>query len=289
MLVIGGTSKIGSALLRELRDRGVGVAALSRSERSASAVRALGARPVHGDLVQPATVEEAMRGAQRVFLLSAPHPDADRWHIGAIDAARRAGVGHLVRLSVLGADPASPARMARQHGLTDRHLARSGVPHTILRPNYFAQNVLETVAPSVDADGNLYASVGAARLSMVDTDDVAAVAAHVLTTAGHEGRVYDLTGPEALSYADIAARLAARSGRPVRYVDVPDDAVRGALAGMGMDPWTTEAIVELFAGYRSSGPDGWAAEVTGAVRSVTGRAPRSLDDVLRSTDVAVTA
>ncbi len=289
MLVIGGTSKIGAALLRELRGGGVPARALVRSQRSAETVRALGVQPVHGDLAQPTTVEEAMRGAQRVFLLSSPHPDADRWHTAAIDAARRAGVGSLVRLSVLGADPSSPARMARQHGLADHHLARSGVPHTILRPNYFAQNVLETVAPSVDPDGNLYASVGAARLSMVDTDDVAAVAAHVLTGTGHEGRVYNLTGPEALSYADVAARLAARSGRPVRYVDVPDDAVHAALTGLGMDPWTVEAVVELYASYRASGPGGWAARVTGTVQALTGRAPRSLDQVLRAADLAVTA
>jgi uncharacterized protein YbjT (DUF2867 family) len=198
-----------------------------------------------------------------------------------VDAARAAGVSHLVRSSVLGADAGSAARMARQHGVNDDYLAASGLPYTILRPNYFQQNITEIVAPSVGADGAFYSSVGDARISMVDTADVAAVAATVLLDPQqHTGRTYDLTGPEALSYHDVATVLTAGLGRQVAYVDVPADASRQAMLGFGMDPWTVEAVVELYDSYRQSGRDGFAAQITATVEQLTGRAPRTLQETL---------
>lgn len=283
ILVIGGTSKIGSGLIRRLAAAGIPVRALARSAASEAALATLGARPVPGDLADPGSLDAAMDGAQRVFLLAPPHPDDVTWNRSAIDAAARAGAGHLVRSSVLGADPASAARMARQHGLNDRYLQRSGLPHTILRPNYFAQNVAEVIAPSLDTDGNFYGSAGTARISMVDTDDVAAAAAAVLTGDGaHRGEVYELTGPQALSYDDVAATLSRSTGRTVNSVDVPDDATRQALLGFGVDPWTVEAVVELFQSYRASGPSGWTAKVTDTVQALTGSPARSLATLLQS-------
>lgn len=289
IVVTGGTSKIGSALLRLLSARGEPVRALARSEASATLLRALGAEPVPGDLGRPASLRAAFSGADRLFLLSSPHPQDPAWHANAIAAAGHAGIGHVVRSSVLGADPASPARMARQHGQSDHLLVRSGLPHTILRPNYFIQNVPEVIVPGIDADGAFYGSAGDARLSMVDTRDIAAAAAAVLTSEGHEGMVHELTGPAALSYTDVGAALAARMGRPVRYVDVPAEAMRQALLGLGMDSWTVGAVVELFDSYRASGTDGWAATTTGTVQALTGRPPRALDDLVRDLPTSAAA
>jgi uncharacterized protein YbjT (DUF2867 family) len=279
ILVIGGNSKIGGQLIRRLTER-MPVRALARSAESQRAVAALGAEPVPGDLTQPNTLDTALSGVERVFLLSSPHPDLAS-HRNAVVAAQRAGIRHLVRSSVLGADPEAPARMARLHGESDRYLQRSGVPFTILRPNYFMQNVLEVIAPSIDAGGNFYGSAGTARLSMVDTRDVAEVAATVLTQGDrHAGRAYDLTGPEALSYDDVAAKLSQVTGREAAYVDLPYGATREALLGLGTDTWTVAAIVELFASYQASGVDGWAARVTDAIPVILGRRARTLDDLL---------
>jgi uncharacterized protein YbjT (DUF2867 family) len=115
---------------------------------------------------------------------------------------------------------------------------------------------------------------------MVDTRDAAAVAAIVLTEPGHVGAHYDVTGPEALSYGDVAAKLTGALGRQVSYVDAPDEAVRGALVGAGLDAWFVDALVGLYQDYRRSGTDGYAAQVTGTVERLTGRRPRSLDDLL---------
>jgi uncharacterized protein YbjT (DUF2867 family) len=277
IVIIGSRSKIGSALTQRLVEQGAAVRVLARTGEAVVD----GVETVTGDLADRQSLDQAFKGADRVFLLSSPAPDDVTWHSNAVDAARAADVRHLVRSSVLGADSGSAARMARQHGVNDEYLAASGLPYTILRPNYFQQNVTEIIAPSVGADGAFYSSVGDARISMVDTDDVAAVAATVLLDPErHAGRTYELTGPQALSYDDVATTLAASFGRPVSYVDVPADASRQAMLGFGMDPWTVEAVVELYDSYRQSGRDGFAVAVTDTVQQLTGRAPSTLENLL---------
>jgi uncharacterized protein YbjT (DUF2867 family) len=289
ILVIGGSSKIGAEVVRLLRARGEPVRALVRSGESGAALRELGAEPVTGDLARPETVSAALAGADRLFLLSGPNPDAVAWHRDAIDAAARAGVRLLVRSSIVGADPASPMTFARQHGESDDHLRRSGVPFVIVRPNYFMQNVTEQNAPSIGADGMLYVPAGESRLSMTDTRDAAAVAAVALTEEGHAGQAYDATGPEALSHREVAAKLGATLGRQVTYASPPLDVFRQTLAGFGVGDWMVACLAEMYEDYQRSGPDGYASRVTDAVQRVTGRPPRSLDGLLAEWRAATSA
>jgi uncharacterized protein YbjT (DUF2867 family) len=278
ILVIGGRSKIGSALLGELAGRGEAVRALARSGESGDFPS--GVEVVGGDLADQDSLAATMSGIDRVFLLCGPREDEVALNRNAIDAAARAPVELLVRSSILGADPDSPSTFIRDHGICDAYLRDSGLAHTIVRPNMFMQNVPESTIPSIGEDGTFYANAGQARISMVDTRDVAAVAAVLLTDSGHTGEVVDVTGPEALSYSDVADKLTAALGRQVTYADAPDDAVRQALSGFGMGEWLVNALVELFQDYRRSGEDGYAAEVSDAVPRLTGRPARSLDDLL---------
>jgi uncharacterized protein YbjT (DUF2867 family) len=277
ILVIGGRSKIGTALIADLLDRGEQVRVLARSSEPGGAPAA---ETVTGDLADEGTLVTAMDGVEKMFLLSSPHPDAVRWHRNAIDAASRTQVQLVVRSSILGADRETAAEFIGAHTDSDRYLQASGLPYVIVRPNLFLQNIPESTIPSIDGSGNLYADAGLARLSMVDTRDVAAVAAAVLTGPGHAGQSYDVTGPEALSYGDVAAKLAKALGRDINYVDVPDDAVRQALLGAGLNEWFAGALVGLYQDYRRSGPDGYAAQVTDTVPRLTGHPARSLDDLL---------
>jgi uncharacterized protein YbjT (DUF2867 family) len=189
-------------------------------------------------------------------------------------------VGLLVRSSILGAEAGSPAEFISAHTQCDRYLEQSGLGYVILRPNLFLQNIPESTIPSIDADGRFYVDAGDARISMVDTRDVAAVASVVLTESGHAGEHYDVTGPEALSYHDVASKLSSALGREIAYVDAPDDAVRRALRGFGLDQWFVDALIGLYQDYRRSGTDGYASAVTNTLERVTGRPPRSLDDLL---------
>jgi uncharacterized protein YbjT (DUF2867 family) len=278
ILVIGGRSKIGGALITELLDRGQPVRALVRAGETGSLPA--GAEAVTGDLADEGSLVAAMAGIEKVFLLSSPHPDAVGWHRHAIDAARRTQVRLLVRSSILGADREPAPEFISAHTACDRYLESSGLPYAIVRPNLFLQNVPESTVPSIDASGTFYADAGQARISMVDTRDVAAVAAVALTEPGQAGAHYDVTGPEALSYADVAAKLTSALGRPVSYADAPDDAVRQALLGAGLTEWFAGALTGLYQDYRRSGTDGYAAQVTDTVPRLTGRPARSLDDLL---------
>src|SRR5262249_34130761 len=153
ILVIGGRSKIGGALIKDLLDRDQQVRALSRAGEQTDglppAVEAVG-----GDLGDEASLARAMTGVQRVFLLSSPHPDAIAWHGNAIDAARRTNVQLLVRSSIIGADRQSPAEFVSAHTICDRYLQDSGLPFVVVRPNLFLQNVAESTIPSIDISGN---------------------------------------------------------------------------------------------------------------------------------------
>jgi uncharacterized protein YbjT (DUF2867 family) len=286
ILVIGGRSKIGAALIGELLARGERVRVLRRSGESETAASAAGAsardgvETVTGDLADEGSLVAAMTGADKVFLLSSPHPDAVGWHRNAVDAARRRDVRLLVRSSIIGADRESPAEFISAHTVADRYLSESGLPYVIIRPNLFLQNIPEQTIPVIDPSGNFYVDAGEARISMVDTRDIAAVAAVALTEPGQAGASYDVTGPEALSYADVAARLSTALGRQIGYVDVPDGAVRQALLDAGLSQWFAGALIGLYQDYRRSGTSGYAAQVTDTVHRLTGRPARSVNDLL---------
>jgi uncharacterized protein YbjT (DUF2867 family) len=279
ILVIGGRSKIGAALIGELLGRGQQVRALVCAVEAAGSLPTA-AEAVTGDLADEGSLVTAMAGVQKVFLLSSPHPDAASWHRNAIDAARRTQVQLLVRSSILGAGRESPAEFISAHTTCDRYLEGSGLPYVIVRPNLFLQNIPESRIPSIDASGIFYADAGEARISMVDTRDVAAVAALALTEPGHAGAHYDVTGPEALSYTDVAAKLTSAMGRHISYVGASDDAVRQAFLGAGLTEWFANALVGLYQDYRRSGTGGYAAQVTGTIQRLTSRPARSLDDLL---------
>ena len=279
ILVIGGRSKIGAALIADLLGRGQRVRALVRAGEPADSLPAA-VEAASGDLADEGSLVMAMEGIEKVFLLSSPHPDAVGWHRNAINAARRTQVRLLVRSSILGADRQSPADFISAHAACDRYLEDSGLPYVIVRPNLFLQNIPESTIPSIDGSGAFYVNAGQARISMVDTRDVAAVAAAVLTEPGHAGARYDVTGPEALSYADVAAKLTSVLGRQVTYVSAPDDAVRPGLLGAGLHEWFANALVGLYQDYRRSGTSGYAAQVTGTVQRLTGRPASSLDNLL---------
>jgi uncharacterized protein YbjT (DUF2867 family) len=280
ILVIGTPTDVGTALIEELLARRENPRALIPRGEENEASFADQVDVAAGDLADPASLVEAMHDVDRVFLLSDPNPDEVKLNSNVIRVAKGVGVRLLVRSSILGANPSSPAAVIRDHGQSDRYLEQSRVPYVILRPNLLLQSVVDRTIPSIDAGGRFCVNAGSARISMVDARDVAAVAAAVLTEPGHEGRRYDVTGPEALSYAEVGRRLARASGWPTTYVDISDEVMRERLLSSGMDPWHAAAEVELFEEYRRGGAFGYASAVTETVERLTGRAPRTLDHVI---------
>ncbi|HEY4724557.1 MAG TPA: SDR family oxidoreductase, partial [Actinomycetota bacterium] len=221
ILVIGATGTVGSEVVRQLVATGERPRALVRDP--AAARQRLGEEVEHvvGDLDRPETIAAALAGVDRVFLLTTQSSRQPEWERAVIGAAARAGVGQLVKLSVFRADEQSPLQVARQHGQAERVLAQSGLAATILRPVFFMQNLLAMVH-----DAAIATAAGDGRVAMVDARDIAAVAVATLTGGGHAGKTYTLTGPEALSFYQVASILSRQTGRPLRHVRVPPDKVR---------------------------------------------------------------
>ncbi len=266
ILVTGATGTVGSLLLEKLSAANAeGVRALVRSHSKAESIKAGGAEAVLGDLSRPETLTSALEGVSKVFLLTSPGERQRELEGNVIEAARRAGISHLVKLSATGAGPNTPP-LINNHYLIEQEIERAGIPYTHLRPNGFMQNMF-MFAPTIKEQGRFYGPLGEARVSYVDARDIAAVAAAVLTGGGHEGKAYEITGPQALSYKEVAQEFSSVLGKEVQYVDVPLEAARSSMTGMGMSAWLADALIGLFEFYR----EGRAAHVTNTVRELTGQ------------------
>jgi uncharacterized protein YbjT (DUF2867 family) len=172
----------------------------------------------------------------------------------------------------MGAGPAEPSMSLAYHWKGEQDVEACGVGFTHVRPNSFFQNTLFDVA-TLAAEGRFYSCVGAAKFAKIDTRDIAAVVAKVLTEDGHDGQVYELTGPEALGYADIAARLEAAVGTAVEYVDLAGSEYAAALESAGLPGWLASEFVDIYG--RGFYGEGNGARVTDTVQRLLGRAPRT--------------
>jgi uncharacterized protein YbjT (DUF2867 family) len=268
VLVTGATGNVGSELVRALRDRGVPVRAFVRDPERAATVLGPDVDLAVGDYADPGSVRRALAGTGRAFLACGNIRDQVRYEYDAIDLMRDAGVRLVVKLSAPGG-PDARLVYPRRHGEIERHLRAAGLPAVLLRPGFFMTNLLGA-ADAVAASGVLVAPAGGARIAMIHPRDIAAVAAVALTEDGHAGRGYALTGPAAITYDDVARDLERATGRPVRFVDVPDDAARADMLDAGLPAELAGFLVGLFAELRA----GICAETNDAVRSLTGRDPR---------------
>lgn len=274
ILVTGATGKIGKELVNELRTRKAGFKVMARSKDAEKAFDSKGIKVVHGDFERHGSYADALTGVQQVFLLTTPSPDGVRIEGDFLKACKAKGVQHVVRLSAMGANPWSSSALLRCHGRCEAQLEDSGLDFTILRPTMFMQNLAAFMGPTVAKESTLYAPAGGALMPMVDTRDIAAVAATLLATPGNGAPVYEITGPEAVTYTGIAERLSLALGRRIAYVDVPDGAALNAMVGMGMSPWVAEGLVTLYHHFKANG---YSALTLDTVERVTGRAPRTLD------------
>jgi uncharacterized protein YbjT (DUF2867 family) len=260
-LVFGANGQIGGELVRLLQAAGRPVRAAGRQAR--------GAGQVAVDLATGAGLDAAFDGVQRAFLMAPPgHAQQDRLLKPAIDAAVRAGLGHVVLLSAMGAnaDDAAPMRQA------ELHLERSGLSWNVLRPNWFMQNFHTFWLPGIQATGDILLPVGDAKGSFIDTRDIAAVAASLLTRDDLRNQAFDLTGAEALEHHQVARILGQAAGRAIGYRDIPPAAMRDALLGAGLPADYAEFLLLILGFFKA----GYSERTTDAVRQITGHVPRTL-------------
>jgi uncharacterized protein YbjT (DUF2867 family) len=267
ILITGATGTNGREIVAQLSAKGVRARAMVRKREDGPLLRTRDVELVIGDFAVTSSLDAALADVQQAFLLSPSSADQVAREANFIRAAKRAGVRHVVKFSILGAAPDSPSRLMRRHGEVERMLEDSGMAFTLLRPNYFMQNLLWYIE-DIKSQGVFYASLPETyKHSHVDARDNAAVAVAALTESGHEGRVYHLTGSEALTYREVAEILSQAIGRKVRY-DASRENYASFLKNAGLD---AEEVLELDASVASGIGDGSA--VTDTILEVTGRQP----------------
>jgi uncharacterized protein YbjT (DUF2867 family) len=273
ILVTGATGTVGTETVRQLSEAGRPVRALVRDE--AKAVK-LGpsAEIAVGDLADPESLAPAFVGVDAALVIS-NGVELDRLEGNAYDAAKRAGVRHIVKLSGRGVDwpVLQDSPTAQWHGESERRLKALGLAWTILRPGFFASNV---IAFDVMAKGGFFLPAGGGKDAVIDPFDIAAVAAKALTEPGHDGKIYELTGPELLSFSEMVEKLSASTGVPLVYVDVPAAAALEGMLSAGVPAKQAEAAVVYFAEVAAG-----RMVVQPTVAQVLGRPARSFDDWLR--------
>lgn len=269
MLVTGATGLNGRELVRRLSAQGVPLRALVRNPEKATALAALPhVEIVQGDMARPETLAEPLRGVDRAFLNSSADPTMQQVQNNFIDAARKAGVKHVVKLSGIMPELDSAFRFARMHGEVEKHLEASGMAFTHLRAGEFMPAYFRQV-PSILGKGALFLPMENARIASIDVGDLMEIAALVLTGTGHDGKIYPLTGSEALTMAEVAQRLSAVAGKTIRYINVPPEAAKQAQLAAGLPPYLADALGELFA-ERRNGKEG---QVFPMSQTLLGRAP----------------
>ena len=269
ILVTGATGNVGGTAARALAARGEQVRAAVRDPKKAAATLPNGVEIVPFDYNRPETFAPAFAGVQHVLLVApGGEPRLAELLAPAVDAAAEAGIEHLVLLSAMSMDHADGLPLNR----LEKHVAQSGIPHTILHPNWYMQNFSAFLADPIRQQGAIFLPAGDTKTSFVDTRDVGEFAAVMLAEPGHMGKSYTLTGPRALTYAEAAAILSKAAGRDIYYVDVSEDGVTQALGAQGWPPANIEFMLQMFRPVRN----GEAATVTAAVRDVLGRVPRDL-------------
>ena len=280
ILVLGPTGNVGSALTPRLTAMGADVRVLVRDEPSeaskAQALKDAGVEVFYGDLNDLDTLHAAFKGVDKVFLLIAPGPKGGAMASNAIAAAKQSGNPHVVNLSVAKAAPNHPSRFGREHGETDIELMESGLPHTFVRAIYFMQNTLPA-AQTVASQGAIYMPMKNGKVGIIDARDVAEAVAMVLTSEGHEGESYLLTGPDSISIQDVADTLSKVLEKEVKYVNVPPEAAKEAMLGVGIPEWIADGIIET-AGALSEGLGDYT---TGDFEKLTGHRANSYETFAR--------
>lgn len=279
ILVTGASGNVGGMVLKKVLESGAPVTAMYRSQADASSA-APKVRVAIADFADKDSLRRAFAGIDALFLVCSPIPQLVEFESNAIAVAKETGVQNLVLNSALGAGTWTKS-FPKWHTETEHALKSSGLGYSILRPNTFMQNITAFFAGTIQSQDAFYSSTGTSRISFVDVEDIADVAAALLTREP-ENRIYELNGPEALNYFEVAERISRVGGRTIHYVDLPMAEQKKALLNNGLPEWTAQALIDLQEYY----VQGNGGELSDDIRNVTGHPPRNLDQFLKANAAA---
>jgi uncharacterized protein YbjT (DUF2867 family) len=275
ILITGASGSVGKAVLAEVARSGEKHRAMYRSKEEAAKAPA-GTETVIADFADKGSLAAALRGVESVYLVCSPIPDLVKLESNAIESCEAAGVRRVVLNSALGAGD-YPKSFPSWHRKVEDKLKATKLAHCVLRPNSFMQNMLTYYASSIREQGVFYAAMGDARVSFLDVRDLAVVAAKALRGGEHDGQTYELNGPEALTYTEVAEKISRQAGVPAQYVNIPVEAQRKAMLDQGMPEWQVTALLELQEYYTN----GNGGRVDGLLERLLGRPPVRMDAFLK--------
>jgi uncharacterized protein YbjT (DUF2867 family) len=263
ILITGASGNVGKEVLKQITQTGVEVRAAFQSVSKAGGAPS-GVEIVAVDYNQAESLQTALKGVDRVFLVGPPTAELTVLERNAMDVIAQSDVRRVVKLSAMGG---REAVFPRQHAQSEEYIQATGVPYTFLRPNGFMQNMINYNAPTINTQSAFYGSEGDGRVSQIDIRDVAAVAVKTLTEDGHVGKAYTLTGPDALTNKEIAQILSGELRREIRFINLPPAQLKEALLSAGLPEWNADALLDLQRLYR----EGKATTVTRDVEQILGR------------------
>jgi uncharacterized protein YbjT (DUF2867 family) len=276
ILVTGATGTVGSEVTKQLISSptsNFNIKAAVHSQESANRVAAeTRVKPVLIDYNKPDTIEEAFKDVDRLFLLTPFQSNMVELSSNLVNVAKKktGAVKHIVKLSVMGADAKPGITGGRLHRQAENIIKESGISYTFLRPNFFMQNFINFFSQTIKEQNAFYVPAGDGKISFVDVRDIAGVAVQALLDESKHGRkAYNITGPNAISYAQAAEILSNEIGRKIKYVDISEDQAREGMKAIGMDEWFINSMMELFNITRA----GYVSDVSPAIEEVTGKKP----------------
>lgn len=277
-LITGATGDVGSKVVDRLLKRGERPRVFVRKVEKARS--RFGDRVDYcvGDLAEPESLKTALQGVDALFLINSG-PEIPVRDEAAAHAAKVADVKHLVKLSSLDVEHGLALGLWHERG--EAAIRACGVPFTFVRPTGFMSNLLAW-ARSIKSEGIVRSSAGDGRRAFIHSDDIAAVAVEALTTREYEGTAIAITGPEALTFAEVAAKIGAAIGKQVTFQAISDEEARRRYGATGAPEADTEAHVALWRAIR----EGRLASVTGNVERVLGRKPIGIDQWVRENAAA---
>jgi uncharacterized protein YbjT (DUF2867 family) len=268
ILITGATGNVGSQLLKVFSQNNVPVQALVRRRDPAKQPPMRSVEYVEADLTKPYSLADAFKGVRTLFLILPLVPNMVDIGCNAVDAARKAGVRYLVKMSVMLPED-SPIKLYQLHREIENHIEATGLDCTFLRPNSFYQNYINICGKTIRSGNVFYLPLADARVSLIDTRDIASTAFKILTTDIGKNQAYELTGPESLTNEDVADSLTKVLGKRISYAAIDDDAATNSMSQAGISYWLINILMELYHSQRKGNAD----LVSDSVQDLTGKAP----------------
>ena len=275
ILITGATGKTGSATAKSLGEKGERFRALIRNEEKKEGLESLGGEVVIGSIENTDVVNQSMQGVKTVLVLLPNSESQLALEKQLVDSAKQAGVERIVKMSSIEATPDATSQIPKLHLESEEYIKQSGLAWTMIKPNFYMQNLLAS-AGTIKDQGKIFLPMGEGKTGMIDTTDVGTVIAKVLSEDGHESMNHEITGPEILSFYEVAEIFSKALGKQVDYVDVPMDAYKETLGQFLTNQWHLDAVIDLFKGIAEGGIE----DKTNTFNELTGETPKSLSQFL---------